>query len=45
MAQLAQSDIWDNRHDLYTILEPGGQGLQEHETYPATWKTGAPATS
>ena len=33
MAQLAQSDIWDNRHDLYTILSRVDKALQEHETY------------
>ena len=33
LAQLAQSDVWDNRHDLYSILSRMDRALQEHETY------------
>ena len=31
--QLAQSDIWGNRHDLYSILSRVDLALREHETY------------
>ena len=33
MTQLAQSDIWRNRHDLYSILSRVDLALREHETY------------
>ena len=33
MTQLAQSDIWGNRHDLYSILSRVDLALREHETY------------
>ena len=33
MTQLEQSNIWDNRYDLYTILSRVDKALQEHETY------------
>ena len=33
LAQLAQSDVWGNRHDLYSILSRMDRALQEHETY------------
>ena len=33
LAQLAQSDVWGNRYDLYSILSRMDRALQEHETY------------
>ena len=33
LAQLALSDVWGNRHDLYSILSRMDRALQEHETY------------